>query len=65
MIEKYLNQEARIGVLFSNYGSGGVGPLQMVGRLTNINNEYVEIVFDPQHKENKYLCYSYENVNLR
>ena len=53
MIEKYLNQEAWIGVLFSNYGVGGVGLLPILGRITSVNNEYVEIVFDPQHKENK------------
>lgn len=52
MIEKYLNQEAEICIAFANWGGGGSVPRNVVGKITNMDNEFVEITFDPKAKQN-------------
>ena len=53
MIENYLNKEARITVAFGSWVSGGAAPYSMVGKITNIDKEFVNIEFDVEHKDNK------------
>ena len=52
MIEKYLDQEAQINIAFSNWGSGGSVPVTITGKVINVNDEYVEIKFNPSNKAN-------------
>lgn len=53
MIENYLNKEAEITIAFYNWTSGGSAPKTIVGKITNIDKEFVNIEFDPNHKENR------------
>ena len=52
MIKNYLNKEAKINVAFSSWGSGGSCPVTITGKVINVNDEYVEIEFNPSNKEN-------------
>lgn len=53
MIENYLNKEAKIQIAFSSWGSGGSAPHTIVGKITNIDKDFVNIELDPTHKDNK------------
>ena len=51
MINYFLNKNAVIKVAFANYSS----PLSLVGKITEMDEQFSLITFDPQHKQNKLL----------
>lgn len=53
MIENYLNKEAEITIAFCSCTPGGSAPYTIVGKITNIDKDFVNIEFDSNNKENK------------
>ena len=53
MIENYLNKEAKITIAFASWVSGGAAPYTFVGKITHIDKDFVNIEFDPEHKDNR------------
>lgn len=47
MIENYLNKEAKISIAFS-YKTGYGIPQKIYGKVVRVNDEYIEIEFDPK-----------------
>lgn len=54
MINNYLNQDAIITIAFSGYGAGGTGSLDICGKITSADNDFISIEYDPNRKENKF-----------
>ena len=54
MIKNYLNKDALITIAFAYYTiDGGTAPLSIIGKVTNFDDVYASIEFDPKQKENK------------
>ena len=52
-MENYLNKDAIIAIAFSGYWAGGNGTIDVYGKITASDNEFVSIEHDPNRKENK------------
>lgn len=53
-IENYLNKEAIISIAFASHIiDGGSIPVSIVGKVVSVDNEFIDIEFDPDKKENK------------
>lgn len=49
MINNFLNKQAIIKIAFANYSSTQI----IVGKITDIDDKFICISFDPTHKENR------------
>lgn len=53
MINNFLNKEALISLAFASWTSGGSCPEKIIGKITDADDEFVCISYDPTLKGNK------------